>query len=508
MPDFLKKNNKIVTFTLWLGIAIYLISVNVNFRDTAQAWLIARDCNLLELVKQLQYEGHMSLWYLILMPFAKLGFPYITTNIISLTITAVSVLLILYKAPFKFVYKALLIFTTPFLYTYPVISRCYCLLPLAIALMAITYEDRKKKPYKFLLSVVLLANVHVVTLGMVGVVLFEYMLEIIRDIKNEQKDNIKERIIWLLIAGILLVISGLPLLGCFRVNCHVKKKFSKNSVKKLLDIPYTFGAFIYMLFKFQNVNKFIILFLNEIIFVAVLLIIFEEIEKKSKDIIRIFLCVLWQILLYIFIYSSAVGQQTFIILIVLYYKWISNEKTDKKNICQLCIICILVLGVISSMTHIYDSKKHILSNGYEMAQYINNNLDDNSIIMCATHSEWAAAIMPYLKNNIKFYHIAEKKYFTYTVWDKDLWKKVKYDDINNLKSYFDEKDKLYFLDLIHSEKLENLDEDERKKALDELKDHEFITEGLEKNVFKKLYEIKNESKEHEDYILYIVNLQR
>ena len=129
----------------------------------------------------MKYEGHFLLWYLILMPFAKLGFPYYTTNIISWLITCISVWLILDKAPFKFYKRVLLIFTFPLLYLYPIISRCYCLIPLAIVLMSIFYKDRKEKPLKYLISIVLLANTHVIMLGMVGIVLLDYIWEIYKD---------------------------------------------------------------------------------------------------------------------------------------------------------------------------------------------------------------------------------------------------------------------------------------------------------------------------------------
>lgn len=65
-----------------LALASYLLLNGVllwcydPWRDVAQAWLIARDLSVPELFAQLRYEGHPCLWYLLLMPFAKLGFPY------------------------------------------------------------------------------------------------------------------------------------------------------------------------------------------------------------------------------------------------------------------------------------------------------------------------------------------------------------------------------------------------------------------------------------------------
>ena len=46
------------------------------WRDEAQSWLIAKNLNILEIINQMKYEGHPCLWHLILLPFAKLNFPY------------------------------------------------------------------------------------------------------------------------------------------------------------------------------------------------------------------------------------------------------------------------------------------------------------------------------------------------------------------------------------------------------------------------------------------------
>ena len=37
----------------------------------------------------MSYEGHPCLWHLLLMPLAKLGLPYVSMNVLSLTIMSV-----------------------------------------------------------------------------------------------------------------------------------------------------------------------------------------------------------------------------------------------------------------------------------------------------------------------------------------------------------------------------------------------------------------------------------
>ena len=57
-------------FVIYLAAVFFLVSRHENWRDEAQAWLLARDLNVFQLISQMKYEGHPCLWHLILMPFA------------------------------------------------------------------------------------------------------------------------------------------------------------------------------------------------------------------------------------------------------------------------------------------------------------------------------------------------------------------------------------------------------------------------------------------------------
>lgn len=163
------KNNKanIFIMAVYIILTFTFIFFHEQWRDEAQAWLISRDLSFTGIISQLKYEGHFLIWYLILMPFAKSGLPFITTNIISTILVCISVWIILTKSPLKSYQKGLFIFSAPMLYLYPTISRCYAILPLAICLTAYFYKDRKEKPIRYILAIALLANTHVIMLGMV-----------------------------------------------------------------------------------------------------------------------------------------------------------------------------------------------------------------------------------------------------------------------------------------------------------------------------------------------------
>ena len=80
-----KKNLiNIVVLVLYAVLLFMIMGRHEPFRDEAQQWLLARDLSVPALIRQMSYEGHPCLWYLILMPFAKAGLPFgFATYIIS-----------------------------------------------------------------------------------------------------------------------------------------------------------------------------------------------------------------------------------------------------------------------------------------------------------------------------------------------------------------------------------------------------------------------------------------
>ena len=438
----------------------------------------------------MKYEGHFLLWYLILMPFAKLGFPYYTTNIISWAITCLSVWLILDKAPFKFYKRVLLIFTFPFLYLFPVISRCYCLIPLAIVLMCIFYKDRKEKPLRYLLSIVLLANTHVIMLGMVGIVLLDYILEFYKDSKNISIEEKKKRIYSFIITIILLIISAIPLVGCLGANQELKEN-NDILLKLLRSIIYHPREELSKMFFSMN---------NKIIIAIAIVLFFYEIKNSPTTTFKMILCIWWQCLICSFIYGSTLQRSSTIILIILYFKWTNIFKENKKlkdidkitsNILLLDLVIINIIGgvifiLLCDVTYNY-------SNAYEMGNYINYNLDDGSIILNGTRVEMTSSIIPYIKKNIRFYHVAGNRFFTYTIWDKQNNEDIKIEDIKNLLNIFDTKQKLYYM--------------YNMRNIDSYGERTVIEKCVNRGIFKELFFTNNQSICDENFIIYEVNLE-
>ena len=84
-----------IVFLLYIVCVLVIVSTHECYEDETQSWLIARDLNPLEIINQMKYEGHSFLWYFILVPFAKLGFPVGIQKYISCAFAIATVFLIL-----------------------------------------------------------------------------------------------------------------------------------------------------------------------------------------------------------------------------------------------------------------------------------------------------------------------------------------------------------------------------------------------------------------------------
>jgi len=129
--------------------------------DEAQAWLIARDSGLVELLtERLRYEGTPGLWHLLLYLPAKLGLPFRTISLISVAIAATTVYLFLRYSPFPWYVKVVVPFGFFTFYQYAVVARSYGLMALLLVSLAAVFSRRNERPIHFFLLLALLANVN------------------------------------------------------------------------------------------------------------------------------------------------------------------------------------------------------------------------------------------------------------------------------------------------------------------------------------------------------------
>lgn len=488
--DIKKIKEKIIAnkidILIWACYTIFILIIAVVFhekwRDEAQAWLLARDLNFIDLLKQMSYEGHPPLWHIILMPFAKLGFPYITESVISCAIMSGTAWLLLRNAPFKKSTQIILLLTSPFIYLYPAISRSYCIIALALVLIAIFYKDRRQKKVQYVLSILLLAYSHVIMLGVVGMLYLFFFIEEIFYNKKDKKET-KELLISLAIAGIGLLILVALLFGCITKNQIVNMNMNGidslniHTVKKLLYdmFIYIFGNLSYS-YGFRLFVEIFVIFL-----------ILAEGKRNPENMLVAVVGILWQIFIYLFIWGVLTQRANTIILIGIFIAWIGREQTNEKKesnlstltskIVEFGCLMILIFSIMQSVELVNYEIKGNYSDAKATAQYIEQNLDDDAIMIC-TDKSYASAIIPYT-TKVKFWSPTDEKYFTYVTWDASSNKKMTIEEmIDKAKNSFGEDKNVYLLNC-NNEEMKNED------TLKTLQNNNVLSEVIYKGSEKK-----------------------
>ncbi|XZF16165.1 hypothetical protein ACTHGU_08505 [Chitinophagaceae bacterium MMS25-I14] len=187
-----------VTFIVYIVVGIIGVLHHEPWRDEAQSWLVAGQTGFVPLLKKLPSEGHPPLWYFILMPFARMGAPYIIQNFISLAITAAGVAILLFKTRLPVLMRILFALSYLLWYQYAIIARNYCLVVFFVMLLISLYPTRFQRPWIYALAVVGLFNSHILMFS------FSFGLMLLFGIEaRQQKTNRRE-----LYSAFVLMLAG------------------------------------------------------------------------------------------------------------------------------------------------------------------------------------------------------------------------------------------------------------------------------------------------------------
>lgn len=373
-------------FILVSAINVLLILCHENWQDEAQAWMIARDVRLDNLIETLSFEGHPILWFLVLMPFARLGFPYFTLNIISFVIMEAALALLLLRSPFSTLFKVLISLSPLFVYYLPVISRSHSLVALFIILLAILYDKRDKRPILYGLCLALLLQTHMLAAGLV-IILCLFMLK--DTLMLFKKESINEKELYVNLVGLALpVFSGILLVFEF------SKVMNAGSLGSYTD----------------NISRIISIVIALLSILACVIV-----SKKLKDInirrpvIIAIVSVAWQIVLYLTAFNLFLQQRIILILYMMMFSlWIvlkAKNELNESNLYKALLSVVIAAAVCVSGGYYFIIRDVIAPYSFskEAAEYINENLGPDDIIFINSDTI-CVDTLPYLNKDITVYN--------------------------------------------------------------------------------------------------------
>ena len=396
--DYLVEKYRVIVFAIYVILMALVVSKHEPWMDEAQAWLLAKDVGIKELlIKYLRYEGSPGLWHLILMIPAKLGFPYYTINIISAIFSAIGVWLFLRYAPFPMLIKILYPFTFFVFYQYGVVARSYCLISPLLFLIAITYNKKMDNPYFFVLLLCLLANISAHTFLIAGSIAFIHFIDVVQEWKSlEAKSKIKH--------GIALFIFGIMACIVIYIIKTPPDQIFANQVN--LDFINFCRSTQWMIGGSMVISEFSRLKIFPIASIAIFVITIHWLGKNNAALLYI-LPLLLLSTLFALKYKNF-WHQGVLFLLWIFVLWISFEKYRKTELNLFARSVIGCIGVVLAVQCFWCIKavSYDLSNSYSgsysLATFIKkNNLDKEKIYV----SGWRnISVLPYFPKNIFYNH--------------------------------------------------------------------------------------------------------
>ena len=258
--------------------------------------------------------------------------------------------LLVFKTDFSLIAKAAILLSFPMLYLFPVISRCYALIPPILFGIALCYKDLDKNKWLFAVLVGLLAHTHVYMEGMVLALFLVYIYRIILLLYKVKKLSMAD-------FGPLIVIVVLVLFAFAQV---VRNPFSQvyyilgdahvaNDAKGLIPtVSYILKGYSilpYGLFNsgLQEILAYSLAFIPMLVLVCA---IFMHFNWTGRFIAIV--SIGWQVLFSIIIYSFG-HHRTYLPFFIFLTIVIMMEIKGKKI--SGMIVCLCILASISGYSY-------------------------------------------------------------------------------------------------------------------------------------------------------------
>ncbi len=196
-------------FVLFIVLYSIISAFHEPWFDEAQAWQIAKCVSIKKILFSIpRYECHPPLWHLILAIPAKLGLPFeLGLKSTGLFFSGLSVYLLEFKSPLPRIVRLVLPFNYFLFYQYGVIVRPYCLMILALVLVAIAFQTRNEHPWRFVLTLALLCETSAYCLAISGGIAACWLIELIQEKHTYVKTYLQDKRVFALLFLFVFALS-------------------------------------------------------------------------------------------------------------------------------------------------------------------------------------------------------------------------------------------------------------------------------------------------------------
>ncbi|MDO4996727.1 MAG: hypothetical protein Q4E69_06070 [Bacilli bacterium] len=394
MKKYLTRKNFFYAFIIILFLILSIIMCNRHeyWADEANAWLLAQDLSIKDLILYIHRDGHPILFHLVIKLFSVFGLKYDHFYIISIIFSTIGVSLLVIKSKFKWYLKLLLPFTYFIFYQYTVVVRGYCLALLLIGLIAILWEKRREKCVLFTFILFLLLSSEIYLFLLAGSIYLIMLIDYYKEIKKTKKFDKKYNLclIFLFLAFLLTTIYVFP---------RESNTFNPDTLRTY----FLSSSFITSLKNSDSIKM----------FMTMLLVVYFTLLYRKLGIKKTIeaLIIIGPILIFMIFKYSNLWHFGIVFLVFLFIVSIQKLENNKYINILLLITCIIQI-YYSINTCIYD-----YNNKYSASKDVANFIKkyNYSNLKIYGHTFYSSEISPYFENDLYFNYGGYRFYY----WDKD-----------------------------------------------------------------------------------------
>lgn len=435
--DKKQKTGRVILWTVFLGYLIFngiLLARHELWRDEANVWLMARELSPLQLFREIRYQGHPCLWYLLVMPFAKAGLPFYTIGWISYLVMAVSAGLFLFKAPFHGIVKAAVVYSPIFTYYYAEIARNYCLIALFLILLALYYPRRNEKCMLYGLLLGLLVQSDMIALMAAGMISLMWLCENLwKCLKQKAMAPLRKIAsgIWIPLFSLFLLIAQF-----YHVSDSPEFGISSYGFRELAVEIRNYSYWILIRLTGGKESFCRIFFL---LFLGLLLVISVKLKNLWAAGVMI-AAYLFEAAFSVVIYQLHIWHFIALCFVMLWMMWVlylqKEEKEPEGKLAGAALTglqaLLLVLSVCMFMRWNHPEETSSLDNalfgrysdGVYTAEYIKENIAPDAL-MVSVNVPYASTVAAYLPEYV-FYFAGNGRIESYADWSDDQSRKISY----------------------------------------------------------------------------------
>lgn len=421
-------------FLIWLILNGLFLILHEPWRDEANVWLIARELSPIQLFREIKYQGHPCLWYLLVMPFAKIGLPFRTIEILSFLIMAVTAGIFWCKGPLHRVAKAFCLFSPIFTYFYPVIARNYCLIALLLILLAWQYPECGKHCVRYGLLLGLLVQADTIAIPAAGLISAMWFMEALWQCMKTKTFYPMKRIlegIW--IPAVSLVLWFFQF---YQVTDSPQFQVQELSIGEMLREIRNFSYVI--LIRLTGGGQ---TFCQ--VFFLCCLIVFLVISVKLKNgwaMVVLFGVFLFQAAFSALVYQLHIWHYISLGFVFIWAVWILWKQVQEKNALGKMVkgglgaveVLLILLSTFMLMhwnsgeepSNLANALNGVYSDGGNTADFIKENISPEALII-SDNVPMASTILAYLKD-YEFYYAGNGKKESYADWSEEQSRTVTY----------------------------------------------------------------------------------